>query len=125
MGVSAVNGCVRPAWMRMDNGSTSVWTALVNKSQLILTSLNTVPMENGFKLLSTNPTTSRCIVHYDGSEPFEVSIADLSGQVVYQKQNESETFYLRMDEIGLSSGSYLIHCQNKTEQKTFKLVLMK
>ena len=128
IGISAVNGCVRPAWMRMDNSITSVWTALINKGQLLPLLPNAIhdqEEENGFLLASCNPTTSACIIHYGGNQPFEVTITDLAGKMVLNKKNETETFYAHLDESGISNGTYLVNCVSNSSEKTFKVVMMK
>jgi hypothetical protein len=124
IGISARNGCVRPGWMRMDNGVSSAWTAIINKNQLS-TAVSALPVEEGFQLVSSNPTTSQCIIHYDGKQPFDVTITDLSGKPVFHQQNKAETFYTRLNELGLSNGTYLVSCRSEVSERVFKVVYIK
>lgn len=126
--ISAHNGCVRAAWMRMDGGNTAVWEGIINKSQLDTTTGITAPLQttrNYYTIESANPTTGRCVIHYTGGQPFDVFITDLAGRAVLQKHNLTETFYTRLDNLGLQSGTYLVTCRNEYAEKTFKIILMR
>lgn len=79
IGVSAVNNVVRPIWMRLENGSLSVWTAIVNPE---LTSLPDEPEAPfAFDLAYPNPFQGNTFISFKLRRAMYVSLdlCDVTG----------------------------------------------
>jgi hypothetical protein len=86
--LSVHNGIVRPIWTRMDSGRLSVWTALVDTTQLseVITSVPVIAEQLQQLESYPNPFTNQSFVSFKLRKPALVSIAiyDIAGRLVSQ-----------------------------------------
>jgi hypothetical protein len=127
--ISASHGYVRPIWTSMSNGATSVYTALIDSSNLF----------TGIKNNDTFHLTEDCASAAYDESPFiayklrrnaklSIKLYDMFGkQVAIIKDNEYTPYgkyvlHLSKEALRLSTGIYM--CEVKTDEKvqTLKLV---
>ncbi|MGE5499036.1 MAG: T9SS type A sorting domain-containing protein, partial [Syntrophothermus sp.] len=131
IGISAYNKMIRPVWTRVDNGSHSLWTAIIG--QLPDTggeNGKTVPSE--FRIVSVypNPFNSSAKIQYTLPEDGFVSlkIYDPLGKEILTLVNgflaagSYETDWKAEDAV---SGAYLIRLQSGSLSRSQKAVLLK
>ncbi len=124
--ITAHNGVIRPIWARMDNGVTSVWTALITQ-----TSLANKEYENDDSAVSNYPNPS-----YEDSffsfklvqeSPITIKIYDLNGKEVYTVlDNKNYPFGKHVVSIKsnlLAKGEYLYTIKSNYFTKSKKMIV--
>jgi len=126
--ISAEQGFVRPIWTRMQNGSTSIYTAIIDSSMLINTS-------------SIEPTTieTECASAFYDESPFiayklrrnakvSIRLYDFLGkQVAIIKENEMTPYgkyviHLNKQELNLTCGAYVCTIKTDDKMQTVKII---
>jgi len=132
--VSAVNGHVRPIWARLQGGSLSVWTAIVEFPVAVQNENNSVP--NSFALLQNypnpfNPSTTVKFTVPAGhnGENVSIRIYDMLGKEVSTLVNENGmapgTYEITWHAENFSSGIYFSTMQAGNFTDTKKMILVK
>ncbi|MFN8299406.1 MAG: hypothetical protein U0T75_09885 [Chitinophagales bacterium] len=124
IGISAVNGCVRPIWTRIDTGHSSVWTALVNfpphpvsvqqNSVDALFQLTSGTITNGPVVLSIGEIESAAVVE----------LFDATGQLIvsYPHLQALTYLHLRLQAFNLAPGTYYLRCTTSNRQQALRLI---
>jgi hypothetical protein len=131
IGITAYNNVIGPVWTRVDNGSLSLWTAIINSVSNVNENSNVVLADN-FALSSAypNPFNPSTTIEYTIKKSGFVSLKvyDISGKEVSTIVNSYQTagdYKILWKVENLTSGIYLINLQFNNLTKTIKTVLMK
>ena len=124
--ISVYNGIIRPIWTRLDNFSLSIWTALINDSDLVKTPEYPNPLQE--VELFPVPVSNVLHINYNLKKSSEISINILNakGQLIQKLiQNKKrlqgenhESFKLK----NLPKGVYFVQFILKNHSKTLKFV---
>ena len=137
--IDAYNGIIRPIWMAMNNKVMSVWTALINDDELVV-SVDKPKLIGKFELSQNypNPFNPTTIIQYsipivESHEPHlqqrvQLKVYDILGKEVETLVNENKASGIHevtFHADNLPSGIYIyrITAGNYTEQK--KMILLK
>ncbi len=137
--ISAFNGIIRPVWMAMNNKVLSVWTALINDSNLVV-GVEKRKVINNFELSQNypnpfNPTTTiqytipnKVKTMFTTSQQVQLKVYDMLGREVATLVNGEKApgiHEVTFNANNLPSGIYIykIAVGNYSEQK--KMILLK
>lgn len=111
--IAAYKGKIYPIWMRMDDRKLSVWTAIIEDTQLI-TSVEKVDAPNQFTLFQNypNPFNPSTTIGFalERSGNVKILIFNSLGErinVLTDRYYDSGNYELNFDASGLASGIYL------------------
>ncbi len=124
--ITAHNGHIRPIWARMDAGSSSVWTAIVD-----------MPVgngaENNFNLNTQlqnfpNPFSGKTTIRFNtvANQVLSLHVFDLTGKKVASLfestlfLNGAHTFEFNNNVYGLSNGLYVLQLTNRNYSENIK-----
>lgn len=122
--VSAVNGCVRPIWTRIDTGHSSVWTALVNFPPHADAVEETI-QDKPFRLMSAACTNGPMVIAIGAlSQPAAVDLISITGQQLAQYANIQSLTYLHLNlrSYNLPAGLYFLRCTSGAVVQTLRLI---
>ena len=126
--ITAHNGVIRPIWARMDDGQTSIWTAILSQS-LLNTKKNDVEKEENEIVNYPNPVSEDCYFSFKLYKESNVSITiyDLNGKEVY-KLLDAKSYPMGKHQVSLKSsllqsGEYLYTIKTSYYEKTKKLII--
>lgn len=130
--ISAVKGMVRPIWTTMNGSSqTNVYTALVDFSDSIKTSVENLGPPQLSMYIFPNPAKNLCTIEVDVNNNITLSakVYDITNREVldlFQNITFSETqksFSFNVKSSGLSSGMYTILIGNNEHTKVLKFAV--
>jgi 5-hydroxyisourate hydrolase-like protein (transthyretin family) len=127
--ITAHNGHVRPIWTRIDNGISSIWTAIMDFS-------TGIEAANNFTLQALqndpNPFAGQTMISFNsnGSQKLTLAIYDIAGRKAVQLfsdknfDNGSHRILFDNSQYHLKAGSYFIRLSNGNYAETKKLVVV-
>lgn len=130
-GITAHNGRVRPIWTRLQSGSLSAWTALIEFPVGINQTSSEIPGK--FELFQNypnpfNPVTKFRFAVPNTNSPVTLKVIDILGRetATILSQNISPGVYeYQWDASSLTSGVYFYTMESGSFKETKKLVLTK
>ncbi len=132
--VSAVNGHVRPIWARLQSGSLSVWTALVEFPVAVENESNQVPKSYTLSQNYPNPFNPSTTIKFtipknSQNENVQINVFDILGKKVATLVNENGlsagTYEITWHATNFSSGVYFYTLRAGSFTDTKKLILTK
>ena len=123
--ISAVNGCVRPIWMRMDSNATSIYTALINFVDTIPSAVEIIDENSIGRLMTENPTQGKCVIAFENlSGDAFAELIDISGRTILRFENIAENHFLKfnLSELNLPAGIFLVRCFDTDKVQTIRVV---
>lgn len=132
--VSAVNGHIRPIWARLQSGSLSVWTALVEFPLAVENENNTVPKSYNLSQNYPNPFNPTTTVKFTVpkghlKDNVSIRIYDLLGKEVSTLVNENGmaagTYEITWHAENFASGIYFYTLRAGNFTDTKKMILVK
>ena len=128
--VSAVNGHVRPIWTRLQSGSLSVWTAIVEFPTLVRNENKDVPKAISLNQNFPNPFNPSTKIKFSiPKEEFtNLIIYDASGREVTRLVYEDlkpGSYEVEWNATNFSSGVYYYRFETENFIETKKMVLIK
>jgi len=134
--IAAYNGFVHPIWTRLDQGTLSVWTAVIHDTAAF-TTVNQIDHPLDFQLSQNypNPFNPETTInfHIDKSEHVSLKVFDITGSLVQTLEEgiltvgSYETLWNGRDQHGTQASSgiyfYQLKSGNKFIQK--KMILLK
>ncbi len=131
IGITAYNNVIRPVWTRLDNGTLSLYTAIINSVSNVDENPELV-LPDDFILSSAypNPFNPSTTIKYKIKKPGMVTLKafDISGKEVYTIVNSYQTageYKILWNAEKLTSGVYLLNMRFNNLSKTIKTILMK
>lgn len=126
--ITAHNGVIRPIWGRMDEGQTSIWTAIISQSFLNTKKDDFVKNENEV-VHFPNPVSDECYFSFKLYKESNVSITlyDLNGKEVYKvidnKNYSQGKHQVSLKSSLLQSGEYVYKIKTSYYEKSKKLII--
>lgn len=133
-GIAAYNRRIYPIWMRMQGNLLSIWTAIINDSQLITSVENKETLPTDLELYQNypNPFNSETTISYYINEPAHVSIKvfDSIGNEVADILNRiqntgSHKLSFDANRYGLTSGVYVCRLTTGKKEAVSKMIYLK
>jgi len=128
-GISAHNGVIRPIWKRLHNGTASVWTALINDTDIVGVDdyFNHFQLEQNYP----NPAKSETYIAYKlkNSDKVSLTIFNILGEkvnTILDKKEHNAGYYVEkisLKENNLSEGVYFYQLKIGTHIKTKKMIV--
>ncbi len=129
-GISAHNGMIRPIWKRLHNGNASVWTALINDTDIVAVDDY---FNANFELEQNypNPAKEETYIAFKLKSPEKVSlnIYTILGQkvaTVFHKKQYNHGYYVTkipLSDYNLSKGVYFYEIKIGKKTKTKKMIV--
>jgi hypothetical protein len=126
--IAAHNGVIRPIWSRMVSGQTSIWTAIINQSQL-----ETHEFENQKDTTTIsnypNPVSEDCYFAFKlyKESPITITIFDMTGKEVYKVVDNKEypmgKHLVTLKSNLLQKGEYIYEVTSSYYKKSKKLIV--
>jgi hypothetical protein len=134
--VTAANGHVRPIWARLQSGTLSVWTAIVDNPLLVKNPSNELPKSYSLSQNYPNPFNPSTKIRFDipsgnlNSVPVKLIVYDILGREITVLVNEDlapGTYEFEWNATNYSSGVYFytIKVGDNSFAETKKMVLSK
>jgi len=127
--LSVQNGVIRPIWTRMDNGITSVWTAIVDETKVKNEDISKDDCEN----LNLFPNPTKNIVYYSykirKKTNVRVELISQDGKMIHNLVNNIEqepnmyVIEIPIDQYNISNGTHFIRLTENGITKTKKLIV--
>ena len=126
--ITAHNGVIRPIWARMDNGGTSVWTALISQNSLSNEEYNKDDIDENVITNYPNPASEDCYFAFKLYKDSRVSIKifDLSGKEIYEVTNKNFPMgkhTLSIKSKLLTKGEYIYTIKSDYYTKSKKMII--
>lgn len=126
--ISATNNVVRPIWVRMDNGSRKLYTALID---MTVGATETASIPFSFIQNYPNPFSESTVFSYKLIEPdlVTINVFDRMGKkvaVVVNSELQDRGKYeyrLQSSELGLTQGVYIIELHGTHQSRHHKLIV--
>jgi hypothetical protein len=132
--ISAHNGVVRPIWIRLQSGTLSVWTALIDFSVGITQTSSEVPDNFSLHQNYPNPFNPTTKIKFDipssgnSVSPVQLRVYDVLGKetaVIVNENLAPGTYEYEWNASELPSGVYFYTIESGSFKDTKKLILAK
>lgn len=129
--ITAHRGIVRPIWTRLQSGSLSIWTAILDYPvPVISTGFNIVPVSYSLYQNFPNPFNPSTMISFDipKSDLVKLSIFDALGREISTLVNEQlqpGTYEVEWNAANYPSGVYFYKLTSGNYSKVNKMVLLK
>lgn len=127
--ISVHNGLIRPIWTRMDNGTTSVWTAIVDETKVKNTDISIEECED----LPFYPNPAKNIIYYSykirKTTKVNVELMSEDGKIIHTLVNNLEqepnmyVLEIPIDTYDLNNGMHYIRLSENGNVKTKKVIV--
>lgn len=125
--ITAHNGVIRPIWGRMVSGQTSIWTAIINQSQLETQEFENQKDTSIFNY--PNPVSDDCYFAFKlhKESPITITIFDMTGKEVYKVVDNKDypmgKHLVTLKSNLLQKGEYIYEVKSSYYKKSKKLIV--
>jgi len=130
--ISAINGHIRPIWTRVENSTTSIYTAIIDTFYNIGIKKigENIPSSYSLKQNYPNPFNPNTKIGFNISKPgdAEIEVFDITGKLISTFVREylnSGSYEINFDASDISTGIYFYRLKINSFIETKKMIILK